>query len=452
MQESAKINVSDLIDRATLGGFQIGICILCGLSLMMDGFDTQAMGYVAPAIIQQWKIPSADLGPVFGAAPLGVLFGSLLFSVLADRLGRRPVLVGLTLFFSILTIWTASANSVSELLALRFIAGTGLGGIIPNATALVGEFSPLRVRVFMMMLATNFFNLGAAFGGFVSAWLIPSFGWRSVFYFGGAVPLVVAVLMLFMLPESLQFLVLRGKQAGYVRTWLKRIAPDVPVDGSAQLVVREKKREGVPFVQLFQEGRVIATLLLWVLNFMNLLNVFLLASWLPTVMKAAGYSTRTAVLIGTTLQVGSVVGTLVLGWLIEKRGFIPVLSVCFLVACLNVALIGQPLSLFLLFSVVFVAGWCITGAQPGVNALSATYYPTNLRSTGIGWGLGVGRVGAIVGPVVAGELIGLKWSSQALFIAAAVPALISAMVVFSLRWVIRPQAMPTAKTEATIVH
>jgi len=448
MEPTTTINVSDLIDHARLGAFQIGVCFLCGLSLIMDGFDTQAMGYVAPAIIQQWKIPSASLGPVFGAAPSGVLFGSLAFSMLADKIGRRPVLIALTLFFSVLTILTARAGSVNELLVLRFIAGMGLGGIIPNATALVGEYSPRGVRIFMMMLATNFFNAGAAFGGFVSAWLIPSFGWRSVFYFGGIVPLVVGALMLFLLPESLQFLALRGRQSDNVRKWLKRITPEAPIGGSTQFVVQEHKHAGMPFLQLFREGRATMTILLWVINFMNLLNVFLLASWLPTVMKAAGYSTSIAVLVGTTLQVGAVVGTLVLGWLIEKLGFVPVLSTCFVVACINVALIGKPgLPLILLFAVVFVAGWCITGAQPGVNALSATYYPTNLRSTGIGWGLGVGRIGAIVGPVVAGELIGLRWSSQALFIAASIPALISALLVFSLRWVAKPQVIPAIGTE-----
>ncbi len=448
MEQAARINVSDLIDNAPLGVFQMGVCLLCGLSLIMDGFDTQAMGYVAPAVIQQWKIPSASLGPVFGAAPLGVLFGSLAFSILADKIGRRPVLIALTLFFSLLTILTARAGSVNELLLLRFISGTGLGGIIPNATALVGEYSPRGMRIFMMMLATNFFNAGAAFGGFVSAWLIPSFGWRSVFYFGGIVPLVAGALMLFLLPESLQFLVLKGRQGANVRKWLKHIAPQASIGGGTQLVVREHKHKGMPFLQLFREGRATMTILLWIINFMNLLNVFLLASWLPTVMRAAGYSTSIAVLVGATLQVGAVMGTLVLGWLIEIFGFLPVLSACFFIACANVAMIGTPgLPLLFLFAVVFVAGWCITGAQPGLNALSATYYPTNLRSTGIGWGLGVGRIGAIVGPVVAGELIRLKWSSQALFIAAAIPALISALLVFSLRWVVKPQAIPAARTE-----
>jgi AAHS family 4-hydroxybenzoate transporter-like MFS transporter len=449
LESPDKIDVSELIDHAPLRAFQMGVCLLCGLALIMDGFDMQAIGYVAPAIVQQWKIPAATLGPVFGAAPLGVLVGSLLFSMLADKIGRRPVLIVLTLFFSVLTLLTARAESVTELLALRFLAGLGLGGIVPNGTALVGEYSPRGVRVFLMMLATNFFNMGAAFGGFVSAWLIPSFGWRSVFYFGGVVPLAVGALMLFLLPESLQFLVLRGKRAGNVRKWLRHIAPEIPVSDSAQFVVREEKHEGMPFLQLFQEGRAATTILLWVINFMNLLNVFLLASWLPTVMRAAGYSTSTAVLVGTTLQIGAVAGTFVLGWLIEQLGFVPVLSTCFAMACLNVALIGKPgLPLFLLFAVVFVAGWCITGAQPGVNALSAVYYPTNLRSTGIGWGLGIGRMGAIVGPILAGELIRLHWSSQALFLAAAIPPLITAALVLSLRWVIQSGTISAVKAEA----
>jgi AAHS family 4-hydroxybenzoate transporter-like MFS transporter len=205
-------------------------------------------------------------------------------------------------------------------------------------------------------------------------------------------------------------------------------------------------------VHLFRNGRAAATILLWIVNFMNLINLFFLSSWLPTVVRSAGYPTRVAVLVGTTLQVGGTIGTFGLAWLIERRGFIPVLGGSFLLACLAVAFIGQPaLTLTMLFIVVFVAGWCVVGGQPGVNALAATYYPTYLRSTGIGWGLGIGRIGAIVGPVVAGQLIGLKWSSQQLFYAAAVPALISALVMFSLRWVIKPEATTSAK-DAVLVH
>ena len=248
----------------------------------MDGFDVQALGYVAPQILREWDIPNAALGPVFGAGNFGVLIGALLFSTMADRVGRRPVIIAATLFFSILTLATARASSVNELLVLRFISGIGLGGIMPNATALIGEYSPRRLRVTLMMSITVGFTAGAAIGGFIAAWLIPAFGWRSVFYFGGTVPLFIAAAMYWWLPESLQFLVLRGKNRAEVGRWLKRIDPTVPVDELSAYIVPEQGRSGVPVKHLFSEGRTRVTILLWIANFMNLLNLYSLASWLPT--------------------------------------------------------------------------------------------------------------------------------------------------------------------------
>jgi len=256
-----------------------------------------------------------------------------------------------------------------------------------------------------------------------------------VFYFGGAIPFLIAGAMLLWLPASLQFLIVRRKNLDKVSLWLKRIDPTAPVGARIQYVVPEESREGVPVVHLFREGRTLGTILLWIVNFMNLLNLYFLSSWLATVIRDAGYPTSTAVLAATTLQVGGTIGTFGLSWLISRVGFIPVLTTCFAVASISVAVIGQPgLSLSLLFVVVFVAGWCVVGAQPGVNALAATYYPTSLRSTGVGWGLGIGRAGAIVGPVLGGQFMSLHWSTQDIFLAAAVPALISAITMFCLRW------------------
>jgi AAHS family 4-hydroxybenzoate transporter-like MFS transporter len=452
MDKPATINISDLVDNSKFGPFQMRLLILCSMCLIMDGFDVQAMGYVAPSIIQEWKVPNAQLGPVFSAALVGVLFGSLLFSMVADKIGRRPVLIGATLFFSIMTFLTGHTNSVQELVAIRFIAGLGLGCIMPNSMALVGEYSPRRTRITIMTIVAVGFTAGAAIGGFVSAWLIPTFGWRSVFYFGGAIPLVIGITMFFLLPESLQFMVLRGKNLSNVAKWLKRIDPAIEADGATQYSVREQKKEGVPMLHLFREGRAMTTTLLWIVNFMNLLNLYFLSNWLPTVVRGAGYSTSKAVLVGTTLQVGGTVGSFVLGWLIDRSSFVAVLTPCFTLACISISFIGQPgLTLALLFAVVFVAGFCVVGGQAPVNALAAIYYPTSLRSTGIGWGLGIGRMGAIVGPLLGGALIGLKWSTHALFIAAAVPALISAVVMFCLRWTIKPQAVACARSEI-LVH
>ena len=184
------------------------------------------------------------------------------------------------------------------------------------------------------------------------------------------------------------------------------------------------------------------TILIWLTYFMNLLNLYLLAGWLPTVANAMGYSTATSARLGATEQMGGMIGALILSWFVYRLGFVAVLTTCFTVACVNIALIGQPgLSLALLFVVVFIAGFGVVGGQAGVNALTGTYYPTKLRSTGLGAGLGIGRIGSIVGPVLAGELRGRHWTNQELFLAAAVPALISAFVMIAMRWVLRPKTI-----------
>jgi MFS transporter, AAHS family, 4-hydroxybenzoate transporter len=198
--------------------------------------------------------------------------------------------------------------------------------------------------------------------------------------------------------------------------------------------VREEKGEGVPVVHLFREDRSAVTILLWVVNFMNLLNLYFLASWLPTVVRDAGQSTPTAVLAGTILQVGGTVGTVGLAWLIGRLGFIPVLTASFGLASVTIALIGQPgFSIALLFVLVFIAGWCVVGGQPGINALAGSFYPTYLRSTGVGWGLGIGRAGAIVGPVVGGEFMRRQWSTHDIFLAASLPAVVSTLALIALR-------------------
>ena len=449
--ESQKVNIATLVDNSRLGLFQWTTFILCGLCLIMDGFDVQAMGYVAPAVIKEFKIPGTEMGLVFSAALMGVLLGSFLFSMLSDRIGRRPVLIVAALYFAVLTLWTATASSAKELLIIRFIAGFGLGGIMPNAMALAGEYSPARIRVTVMMLVSNFFTVGAAIGGFIAAGLIPRYGWRSVFIFGGIVPLVVAVLMIFLLPESLQFLVLRGKSKDKVLKWLKRINAPVPA-GNVEFVTQEENRKGVPVVNLFREGRGLGTVMLWIINFMNLLNLYFLGSWLPKVVQDAGYSIAIAVLVGTAVQVGGSLGTIPNGWLIDRYGFRKVLTIVFGVATISIALIGQPsLPLSMLFFASFVAGWCVPGGQPGVNSLAAMYYPTYLRSTGIGASLGFGRIGAIVGPVAAGALLNNGWAHRELFLAAAVPALVSAVATYSLRWVM-PEPVKTEKPAEVFVH
>jgi AAHS family 4-hydroxybenzoate transporter-like MFS transporter len=452
MESRKTLDIADVLDRSNVSAFQIGIFILCALCLIMDGFDVQALGPVAPAIIQEWHVPPAQIGLAISAALVGILIGSILFSMIADKVGRRPVLIFATLFFSAVTLMTSQVHSIGELRTIRFFAGMGLGGIMPNSVALVGEYSPRRLRVLLMIVVTNGFNVGAAIAGLVSAWMIPAFGWRSVFLVGGAIPAVIGVLMLLFLPESLQFLALRGTAPAKLAKWIRRIDPTIAVDAGTKYTVREQKGGGVPIFHLFTEGRAVGTLLLWTINFMNLLNLYFLANWLPTVVNAAFGSIALGAYAALSLQVGGVIGTFLFSWLVERIGFIPVLGTAFAIACVMIALIGQPLALTPLFILVFVAGFCVVGGQGAINALAATYYPTNLRSTGVGSGLGVGRIGGIAGPSIAGMLLGMGWMPRDLFYAAAIPALISAFTMFSMRWVIKPQEDSAASKSQVLAH
>ncbi|HET8698207.1 MAG TPA: aromatic acid/H+ symport family MFS transporter, partial [Gammaproteobacteria bacterium] len=399
-------------------------------------------------------IPAPNLRWVFMAGNAGVLIGSLVFSMVADKVGRRPVLVWATLFFAVLTIATAYARDLNELLVLRLVAGIGLGSIMPNATALIGEFSPKSSRVALMMTITTGFTVGAAISGFVAAWLIPHYGWRSVFLVGGAIPLVIAAAMAWSLPESLQFLAVRKRRFDQLTRWLKKLDPDLRVDEHTEYVASETSRGGVPMSHLFRDGRGTVTVLIWVANFMNILILYSLSNWLPIVLNGMGIAEVTAVIIGATLQVGGTVGAFGLAWVIARKGFTSTLVATFALAAVSIALIGQPgIGVGLLTAMVFVAGWCIIGGQPGLNSLSASYYPTYLRSTGIGAGLGVGRLGAIVGPYIGGALLQAQWAPQQLFWAAALPALISTVAVLALRFVLggSPRA-PAGAEPAPLVH
>jgi AAHS family 4-hydroxybenzoate transporter-like MFS transporter len=445
MERAGTINIAETVDSSRVGGFQIGIFALCAACLIMDGFDVQIIGVVAPEVVGEFTLSPGQMGWITTAGLVGILVGAFLFSLLGDRIGRRPVLVTATLYFAALTLATGFTTSFTQFAVLRFFGGIGLGGIMPNLVALVGEYSPKRSRVFISMLIQNGFNIGAMLVGFAALFLIPNYGWRSVFYVGGAIPLVIGTLMLVLLPESLQFLALRRKGDARLGKWLERVDPSVQITPATQFVVPERPAHSASVGELFRSGRSTGTTLLWVMNFMNLVVLYFLSQWLPIVFRNAGMSQANAIWVATTLQGGGVVGTLLLGWLISKYGYIRVLTTSFSIGCIAVALIGQPLALGLLFPVVFVAGHCIIGSQAGLNSLAAAFYPTDVRSTGIGSALGTGRLGAIAGQPVAASLLARGWTPSALLLLTAVPAAITAASVFAMRRQVKPQGTPLAE-------
>jgi AAHS family 4-hydroxybenzoate transporter-like MFS transporter len=425
MDMQTTVNVRECINERPFGPYQYLVAGLCGLIVFLDGFDTQAIGYVAPAIIKELGVTRASLSPVFSASLIGLMLGALIGGPVSDRVGRRPVLLGGLLFFGIMSLLTVLANSVGSLLVLRLLTGLGLGCVMPNAIALTSEYAPERVRSTAVMVMFCGFSLGAALGGLAAAVLIKDFGWRSVFIAGGVLPLLGAVAVWRWLPESVRFLVLNGGDKRHIATIMQKIDP--ALSGRAvQFVADEHKETKFPVKQLFAEKRTLLTVLLWVVFFMSLMDLYFLSNWLPTVINDAGISVSSAALITAMLQVGGTVGTLVLGRIFDKVSPFRALSFIYLLAAAFIVSVGYAgTSPGALAATIFGAGFCLVGGQIGANALAAKAYPTSIRATGVGWSLGIGRIGSVIGPVIGGMLLSMHWDMRQLFLAGAIPVFIA---------------------------
>ena len=440
MTSAAVLDIREFIDARPVGRYQVMVAIMCGLIVSVDGFDAQAMGYVAPALTAALHIPRSVLGSVISSGLVGMMIGALISGPVADKVGRKPVLVVCALIFGVGSLFTASATSVEALTAFRVLTGLGMGGAMPNAIALTSEYMPGRRRATAVISMICGFSLGAAVGGFVAASLIPRFGWQSVFVVGGLVPVLIAVAGFFLLPESIRFLVVRNARDGRARDYLARMAPEAVIPRDLSPGVDEHQSSGGAFVvkQLFTEGRAIATLLIWIVYFMNLLNLYFLTSWLPTIISDAGIPVSTAILLTTLFQVGGVGGALVLGRVLDRHFSFSILAACYLWAAVCVLLIGKVgASVPALALTITCAGLGIIGGQNASHALTADFYPTRIRSTGVGWALGIGRIGSIVGPILGGQLLVRGTAIRQVFWAAAVPALIATAAAASVPFVKR---------------
>ncbi|WP_260629841.1 MFS transporter [Serratia liquefaciens] len=424
-------SIQEMVDSTGTRRGQVLLLTMCALCLLCDGFDIQAMGYAAPAIRDAWSLETAVLGPVFSAGLAGIAIGAFALGWLADRIGRRPSIISATLIFGVFTLCSAFAQNVNQLMAFRFLAGIALGGVMPNCIALVVEYSPLRQRATYITAITCFFAIGGGLGGVTAALLIPLVGWQAIFILGGLLPIILAISMWAYLPESAQWMLRCGKGEAAIRSTLRKVFPEqqaMSVDLSNSHVGMQRAKATV--VDLFRDNRAAFTLLLWLVNFMNLIDLYFLANWLPTLIKDAGLSLEIANLATGALQFGGVIGTLALGRLIDKFGAYSVLITGFSIAALSIAAIGfEPKNLLILFSSVFVTGVFVVGGMPGVNALAAGGYPTFLRSTGLGWGLGIGRGASMLGPLLGAALIARHWMASDLLLLAAVPAVVSALAI-----------------------
>jgi len=430
------LDLQRLIDERPLTRFQVLVIVICGAIALMDGYDAQSMGFVAPALSADLHISRAALGPLLSSGLLGMVIGALIFGPLADHIGRKPVLLLCTIIFGVMSLLTATAASLTAISVFRLLTGFGLGGALPNTIALTSEFTPHKYRSTAVTTMLCGFTMGAAFGGFVAAGLISRFGWQSVFVVGGLIPLLIAVVTAAVLPESIRFLVLKRPADRRLPGYLAKIAPGVPASEGISFGAAQRESNAFVVKELFREGRARVTALLWICFFMNLMLIFFLNSWLPTVMNDAGIKIETAILITSLFQVGGAVGGVVFGRILDgapSASNFKVLAFVYFGAAVTTVLIGQSgASVAALLFTVTACGFCVTGGQTASNAAAAAYYPTAIRSTGVGWCLGIGRVGSIIGPILGGVLL-LSAGGQMtrVFWIIGVPALIATASAFA---------------------
>ena len=441
------VNVTALIDERGLGSFQAGVFAFCAGAALLDGIDIQAVGPTVPALAAALHAPMSAFGSIFGVAQVGFLLGALSFGPVADRVGRKWPLIVAMVWFAAFMLVTPFADSLATLFAIRFCTGLGLGGMSVNAVALMSEYAPKQARARLVSALWAAFPLGGTLAAFAASIIIPAWGWRWVFLGGGALPLLYAIVLMAKLPESLKFLVARDADPARIGGIVARIAPEAGAAGDRRYVLDEEKLPGVPIKHLFTERRAVTTFCLWGASFASWLVIIVEGSWTPVLMNQAGYTISAGSVILGFLNGGATLAMIGAGFMIDRWGAYRVLGWSFILGGLGLFVLGLYPSSFGLTLVVATLAGIFTGATgSGTIALAAMSYPVAMRSTGIGWTLGIGRIGAVVGPIAAGNLMALHYGAGQILIALAVPCVLAALLMPVL-WL---HAVRQARREATL--
>jgi AAHS family 4-hydroxybenzoate transporter-like MFS transporter len=431
MTEGTNLDLLKILDESKLRMFQLSVMAICFAVVALDGFDTQSIAFVAPALRESWSISPALFGPLFGAGLLGTLIGSIVLGSVADRFGRKPMLTVSTMLFGIMTLMCATATSIEQLGLYRFIAGLGLGGAIPNVLALISEYSPKRVRATVIVITFAGFPIGAVAGGMASARIIPAFGWESVFIAGGILPILLIPVIALWIPESARHLAMQQGKQQKLQNILQRINPELADVRLDQISMPKARSKSIPVKNLFTQGRAAWTMLLWLLTFTTLLLGYFLVNWTPLLLVDAGLDHHQAIMGVVALNLGGIIGAIIIGRISDKRGPFLALGVAFFIGAIFVGTVGLMIqsTATVLLALIFFVGICVFGAQLNLSAVSATYYPIYMRSTGIGWTMGIGRFGSVVGPTIGGALIAFGLARGQLFLSATVPAVVATLTV-----------------------
>ncbi|MFL6628872.1 MAG: MFS transporter [Vitreoscilla sp.] len=430
------VDVQAFLDEHRFSPFQWTIFGLCFLIVLADGFDTAAIGFIAPSLLKEWGIAKPALKGVLSAALFGLAAGALSSGPLADWLGRKRLLVASVALFALACLASAFSQSLEQLTTLRFVTGLGLGAAMPNAVTLMSEYCPARLRATLTNAMFCGFPLGAAFGGFLAAWMIPQFGWRSVLALGGVAPLCLAVAMALMLPESVRFMVARAQPVERVRAALARISASAAAATSFRLSESRPAAGGRAGIALvLSRPYVVGSVMLWVAYFMGLVIFYALINWMPILFKDAGLDPKSATLIAALFPLGGC-GAVLAGWLMDRYDGNWIIAIGFAVTSLLIWLIGQAAGqVGFLVLVVFLGGAFMNTAQSSLPALAAAFYPTAGRATGVSWMLGFGRFGGIAGSLLVAELTRRQFSFAGIFAVVALPGLVAALALLVKRWV-----------------
>ncbi len=426
--------VGQIIDGAPFTRFHWMVMSLCALLLIFDGYDLFIYGAVLPVLMKEWSLSPVQAGALGSYALFGMMFGAFIFGPLADRIGRKKGVAISFILFSLSTFVSGFATTPTEFGVYRFIAGLGCGGLMPNAVALMNEYAPKRLRSTLVAIMFSGYSLGGVLCAGLGIYMLPRFGWQSMF-FAAAVPLVLLPLILWKLPESVGFLLRHGKE-DIARSMLQQVAPQLRLDADVPLVQAEAKGAGVPMLDLFKHQRAVGTLMIWLSFFCCLLMVYALGSWLPKLMAGAGYSLGSSLSFLLALNFGGVVGAISGGWLGDRFTLPKVVLAFFALGTVAIALLGFNSPMAVLYLLIIIAGATTIGTQILLYANTAQFYPQAIRSTGLGWASGVGRTGAIVGPLLGGWLMAASLPLNMNFLVFAVPGLVAALAigVFILRY------------------
>jgi len=428
MESDPDVDVMELIDSQRVSGAQITIVVLCGLIAVLDGLDLQAIGLAAPAMAAALHIAPQALGSVFSAALAGLAVGAFGLGLAADRIGRKRVLIGSILCFGVFTLCTAFASSMNELLIVRFCTGLGLGGAMPSFISLGAEYVPRRLRATVVSALWTGFPIGGVIGGLLAARLIPQWGWPSIFWVGGTLPLLLAAALAFVLPESIGFLVSRNASPQRIARLLERVCPGAHRSPRARFVLSEARAPGVPVRHLFNAGRGVGTVLLWVSFFIAFMMLVTNSAWSPTLLRAEGIEVAQSAIAMATFNFGSVIGTSLAGWLISRLGVVAVLPLSCIGGAVAIGSVGYAAHWVLLVTLLEgLFGLFLGCASSGLIVLATLFYPTAIRSTGVGWSMGMGRIGSFTGPLVVGALVAARWPTASVFVAVGVPGLVAAL-------------------------